>query len=55
MYFSSSLEALFGVLYHICLNKDRRVYLTKDQLWLWMTGNIFIFTTETENKNRFSF
>lgn len=53
IHFSSFLEALFVILYHICLNKDRKVHLTKDQLWLCVTGNILFLQHRQKIKTDF--
>lgn len=47
-------QSFICVLYHICLNKDRRMYPTKDLLWLYMNGNILFLQLRQKIKTDFS-
>lgn len=48
-------QSFICVLYHICLNKDRRMYPTKDLLWLYMNGNILFLWLRQKIKTNFPY
>lgn len=48
-------QSFICVLYRICPNKDRRMYPTKDLLWLYMKGNILFLQLRQKIKTDFPY